>query len=704
MNGTTLAATAAWSYGIAVVAYLAFALRIWLGWGGGVRARLLLAAMLATALWAAGGLASALWMSRGAWLISNLGDTLRYAIWMLFIASLLKRPQQAAAQRVGRPAIPRWGVILASVVLLSSLMLSEALPIAQVLLAKDQRAEFAVRLGLSIFGLMLIEQLFRWTQPQARWSIKPLCVALGGVFAFDLLLYADALLFARLDVDMWVARGVANALVIPFIAVATARNTGWTVDMHLSRNVVFHSTTLVVSGVVLLAIAAAGYFVRYVGGDWGRALQIELIFAALLLFVLVASSGRFRSRVKVFVSKHFFSYRYDYREEWLRFTSTLATDSALQGVHERAVMALANLVESPAGMLWLKDESRNFRPVARWNLPALDASEPQGGSLVGFLERTGWVIDLRELASSPAKYSGLIVPAWLASLPHAWLIIPLAVDATLLGFVVLDTPRASVEVDWEVRDMLKTASRQAASYLEQMRATEALVETRKFDAFNRMSAFVVHDLKNLVAQLSLMLKNAERHRGNPEFERDMLSTVEHVVGRMNKLMLQLRTGATPLENLRPVDLASVVERICAEKSDDHAPLEVTVTPGISAFGHEDRLEHVIAHLVQNAIDATADGGTVTVRLYREDRFAIVEIADTGVGMTQEFIRERLFRPFETTKAAGTGIGVYESKQYVTALGGQLLIESTPKVGTRVQVMLPLGDSAAASSAPLKEVA
>jgi putative PEP-CTERM system histidine kinase len=441
-----------------------------------------------------------------------------------------------------------------------------------------------------------------------------------------------------------------------------------------------------------------------VGTDWGRALQIELVFAALLLFVLVASSGRFRSKLKVFVSKHFFSYRYDYREEWLKFTGTLAADSALQGVHERAVMALANLVESPAGMLWLKDESGVFRPVARWNLPALDASEPESGSLVAFMARSGWVIDLKELASDPPKYSGAVAPAWMVALPHAWLIIPLAVDATLLGFVVLDTPRASVEVDWEVRDMLKTASRQAASYLEQMRATEALVEARKFDAFNRMSAFVVHDLKNLVAQLSLMLRNAERHRGNPEFERDMLSTVEHVVERMNKLMLQLRTGAKPLENLRPVDLAHVVKRVCAEKSSHHAVLEVVVTPGISTFGHEDRLEHVIAHLVQNAIDATVGGGSIVVRLYRNENYAIVEIADTGVGMTPEFIRERLFRPFETTKATGTGIGVYESKQYVSGLGGQLLINSTPQAGTCVQVMLPLGDSAAASSAPLKEVA
>src|SRR5256885_14862372 len=144
-----------------------------------------------------------------------------------------------------------------------------------------------------------------------------------------------------------------------------------------------------------------------------------------------------------------------------------------------------------------------------------------------------------------------------------WIIIPLVTGTELIGFVVLGAARAKIEVNWEVRDLLKTASRQAAGYLAQIRASEALLEARKFDAFNRMSAFVVHDLKNLVAQLSLMLRNAERHRDNPEFQRDMLSTVENVVEKMHKLMLQLRTGATPVENPRPVALEPVVRRVCA---------------------------------------------------------------------------------------------------------------------------------------------
>jgi putative PEP-CTERM system histidine kinase len=241
------------------------------------------------------------------------------------------------------------------------------------------------------------------------------------------------------------------------------------------------------------------------------------------------------------------------------------------------------------------------------------------------------------------------------------------------------------------------AGSQAATYLGQFRATEALVEARKFEAFNRMSAFVVHDLKNLVAQLSLMLKNAERHRDNPEFQRDMLETVEHVVERMQQLMLQLRTGATPLGKPRSVNLETLVRNVCAARGADQSRISLDFRGAAHALGHEDRLDHVIGHLLQNALDATKSGGNVGIRVYRQDESAIVEVTDNGVGMDADFMRKRLFKPFETSKPAGMGIGVYESAQYVAALGGRILYDSTPAVGTRVRVLLPAGEFAVPTS-------
>jgi len=702
MTESTLTTIAAWSYALAAAAYFAFAIRMAVGWRRSVRATLLLAAVVATGLWAGAGVAVALVGGKAALYASSATDLLRYAAWFAFLASLLAAARSADGSRISGP-IPRWLWVVAAAALAASVAISMG-PVAEALGLEGPRAEFGIRVGLAVFGLVLVEQLIRRVGPDARWAIKPLCAALAGVFGFDLFLFADAMLFGRIDVAIWVARSVANLIVIPFVAIATARNTGWTVEMHLSRKVVFESTALVVSGAFLLAIAAAGYLLRYLGGDWGRALQIELVFAALFAMVLVASSGSFRSKLKVFVSKHFFSYRYDYREEWLRFTRTLSGEGGVQAVQERTIAALANLVESPAGMLWLETAERGYRPTARWNMAEVSVTEPGQGSLASFLRRTGWIVNVPDYPSKPEQYPGLSLPSWLDSIPQAWLIVPLQTGSELLGFVVLATPRARIEVDWEVRDLLKTASQQAASYLGQVRATDALLEARKFEAFNRMSAFVVHDLKNLVAQLVLLLKNAERHRNNPEFQRDMMGTVAHAIERMNGLMLQLRTGTKPVESPRPVDLGLVIQRACKAKAVPDASIELNLATGVVALGDGDRLEHVVGHLLQNAIDATAASGRISISLHHEDRFAVVEVVDSGVGMSEEFIRERLFKPFETTKNLGMGIGVYESSQYIAQLGGQLLVDSTPNVGTRVRVLLPSVDSKATPSAPLKEVA
>ncbi len=692
MTESDLTTIAIWSYGIAAAGFLAFAGRLLIGWRPGIRASLLLAATVVTALWAFAVLVVLFRPGPLEWVASTVGDALRYAVWFLFLWALLES-NRAGPRATGLGGIPKWVPALVAIALIVCVFVPYA-PTGMVMVDAAGRATaFGLRLALAVFGLVLVEQLIRRAEPSARWALRPLCVGLAGVFMFDLYFFADALLFGHIDAEIWMARGAANALVIPFVAVATARNPTWTIELHLSRRAVFHSTAVLVSGVFLLLVAGAGYIVRFLGGEWGRALQIELIFLALLVGMLVVSSGGFRSRLRVFVSKHFFSYRYDYREEWLRFTRTLSDATRVRDVQEQSIRALANLVESPAGALWLRQGEPLYRPIARWNMPATDTSEPADGSLPRFLERTGWVIDLTEYGADAARYTELEVPLWFREIPSAWLVVPLMTAGGLIGFVVLAKARATIEVNWEVRDLLKTASRQAASYLDQVRATEALVEAQKFDAFNRMSAFVVHDLKNLVAQLSLMLKNAERHRDNPEFQRDMLMTVEHVVGRMNQLMLQLRTGATPVGKPRFTDLEPIVRAVCAARTGAHVPIDLELQPGLLALGHADRLDHVIGHLVQNALDATTGGGRVKVRLFRDRAFVAVEVMDTGIGMSAEFIRDRLFRPFETSKSSGMGIGVYESAQYVESVGGRIHFESTPAVGTNVRLLLPASDSA-----------
>jgi putative PEP-CTERM system histidine kinase len=292
VNPSIFATATAWSYGAALAAYLAFAIRVAIGSRQSARARLLLAALLATAVWAGLSLAVVLSPNKSGWLAADIADVVRYGAWYVFLWHLMGPVDGRAMtdSRVARTAFVAVGALLVASVLLGSGVQLD--PLGD---APEMRYGFLLRLVLAVFGLAMTEQMLRRVQPAMRWGIKPLAVALGGVFGLELLFYADAMLFSRLDSDIWLARGLANVIVLPFVALATARNTGWTVDLHLSRRAVFHSTALLVSGAFLLTVAGAGYVVRFFGGAWGRALQIEVLFAAALFVVLVAWWGRFRS-------------------------------------------------------------------------------------------------------------------------------------------------------------------------------------------------------------------------------------------------------------------------------------------------------------------------------------------------------------------------------------------------------------------------
>ena len=417
MTSSAFGTISTWSYGAALAGYLVFALRAAIGYRKSSRAKLLLLALVATAVWAGLCLQVGRTPTPNGLFAANVAEAFRYAAWFAFVASLL---HEAPHPEVGgRPQGSTLVIVGAAVfaALILGVLLTDGSSFLPVEWQPAVRVGQLFHLGMAVFGLVLIEHVLRRVLPQMRWGVRPLAIALACVFGLDLYLYSDAALFGQLDPAVWLSRGFANAIVIPLVAVATARNTGWTVDLHLSRRAVFHSSALLMSGAFLLLIAGAGYFIRYFGGDWGHALQIELLFVAALLVVLVGTSGRFRSRLKVFVSKHFFSYRYDYREEWLRFTHTLSTEGSTQTLQERSIVALANLVESPGGVLWVEDELRGYVPAARWNVPAVDGVEPADGALAAFLARTGWIIDVAEWREHPARYEDMPIPAWLAYVP-----------------------------------------------------------------------------------------------------------------------------------------------------------------------------------------------------------------------------------------------------------------------------------------------
>ena len=423
------------------------------------------------------------------------------------------------------------------------------------------------------------------------------------------------------------------------------------------------------------------------------------LFGALVMLIVVMFSGTMRAYMRVFLSKHFFAYRYDYREEWLRFTRSLSEGEPGVHLREHTIRAIATLVDCPAGALWLCGEKAEYQCVAHWNMTAATGSEPADSLFCLFLEKKEWVIDTEEFDRLPESYGGLpALPQWLLDLPVARYVVPLVLHDRLIGWVVLATTRGNLQLNWEVNDLLKTAGRQAAGYLAQLEAAQSLLVARQFESFNRMSAFVIHDLKNVVAQLSLLLANAARHKHNPAFQEDMLETIGHAIDKMNRLLMQLRKGAQPIDNPDKVAVDELLARVVESKTlAKPRPAMTAVEPGMLIHADADRLERVVGHLVQNAIDACNGRGDVMLSACRRSNWLEIEVRDTGCGMSEQFIRERLFRPFESTKNMGMGIGTYESREYVRQLGGEILVDSIEGQGTTFLVRLPL--SAAANGVP-----
>jgi putative PEP-CTERM system histidine kinase len=667
------------SYAAAAAAFLFLFVLLVTSWRGRLQGILLAAASFGTFAWAA-ALAYLATYPDTILLSAAILEVARNALWFVFLMVLLGYSQKAV-----KPfQLAAIGIAFCCAVALAAALYSGGISSEQ-----SSTADILSRLVLAVVGIVLVHNFFRNVDPGQRWGIKYLCLGLGALFVSDFYLYSDALLFRRVNADIWAARGVVNALIVPLLAISVARNPKWSLNISVSRRAVFYSTSVLGAAIYLMVMAAAGYYIRIFGGNWGVVVQITFWFGALLLLFITFFSGTIRARVKVFLSKNFFSYYYDYREEWLRFTRTLSEGEPGIRMRERSIQAIAELVDSPGGALWLTQDTGQFEHVAHWNMPGAKGIVPHDSPLCQFLGKRQWVVDLLDQNAPSDAEDSPEIPDWLRTLPQAWLVVPLIHHEQLLGFVVLVRSKGKMKLNWEVIDLLRTAGRQAASYLAQLEAAKALLVARQFESFNRMSAFVVHDLKNLIAQLSLLLSNAHKHKHKPEFQDDMISTVTNSVEKMERLLFQLRGNYT-LERPAPVLLHAVLRGIVATRSVlKPAPELMAGEAGMSVVAHDTRLDRVLGHLVQNAIEATPATGRVTVQLLRQNGSAVVEISDTGCGMSEQFIGGRLFKPFESTKATGMGVGTYEAWQYIRELGGRIDVESKEAQGTTFRVVLPL---------------
>ena len=656
-------------------------------------ARLLVAGYFATAVWAS---VSAI---RGPVdLITMPAETLRNLVWLVMLHAMwgdIKNEARSGLKLVFSAVALVIGTQFAANLLMLTLPLGPDL--SGDILATEQ----LMRITMASGSLVLVHNLYGQATPRSRVAIRGPMLGLVLMWGYDLNLYTLAYLGAPGAAQLFDWRGAFVAITAPLFVLG--RPSRDTLRIRLSRAATFQSLSLLAICSYFAVMAVLATALRRSHWDWAALVTGLALSGMILVTAILALSQWARGWAKVKIAKHLFEHRYDYRGEWLRFADTVGrSDGDALPLGERLIKAFADIVEAPGGLLIVPESSSAVAAAWNWSgdLPATD-NPVEARVFWSAVEREGRIIDLdaRRRGLGDGRDREVPVPQWLADQAGAWAGIPLIHHERLVGLILLSAPDYRRPLDWEDFDLLRTAGRQAASSLAEALGQEALANAQRFEEFNRRFAFILHDIKNLVSQLSLLARNAERHADNAEFRADMVATLQGSVGKMNELLARLAPhSAARVQRLEPEPVRPVLTAAIAARRGDH---EVKLLGDTSLWALFDAaaLEQAVGHLLQNAVEACSAAVPVTVKVGAKDGQVSIAISDKGVGMDSDFVRNRLFQPFSSSKPGGFGIGAFEARSLVTAMGGRLSVDSRPGRGTIFTILLPATE---ALSAPASE--
>jgi putative PEP-CTERM system histidine kinase len=636
--------------------------------------------------------------SLGAWSVAAtlLVELLFQFAWFALLYRALRGPYLLSMPETVRRGLQAyWATVVVGAVIVSWIAAQDVLP--------AQAISPLLTLSAALACLALAAQLYRDAPLEDPLALRWLIWAGAAAGGSQALVFAALALVPGLSIAELALRALPVAVSALLVAAAARRRPQWSLAVFVSPQARAYAPRLLGMLCIFLALVLLAPALRALpGAATGGPAIVTLTLLGLPAIALLFSED-LSARLRVFVSKHFLPFRYDYREEWLRLIDTLASPAQRLPLPERTIKAVAQIVGSPAGVLWLRrNEDDPFQCVANWNTRAWpDQPVPADDPVLEFMRERQWIMDTAELNRDPAMYEGMERPEWLERFPDALLVVPLISSEMLIGFIVLFQSSSAFRLTFEEIDLLRTSGRQIAAYLAQYQADQQLAEARQFEAFNRLTAFVMHDLKNLIAQQSLVVRNAGKHKGNPEFFEDAIATIDNSVARMSRLLKQLQSGesAGPRQAVRLADaLQEAIARCSGRRPEPE--LEMPEQDLLANLERE-RFVTVLSHLVRNAQDATDDDGSVRVCLRSSGENAEIEISDDGAGMEPDFLRNRLFRPFDSTKGSkGMGIGAYQARAFIVDSGGRLDVWSEPGRGSRFTISLParVAESAAAVSA------
>lgn len=671
-------------YALNSLAHLALLLLLFTVKKPGVAKHLLVLASAATFVWST----SLITFLFGPIALSSLLsiDVFKQVAWLLFLAGCIQTDFKSFWDVIRRPV---------TLIIIAPALVAFFAPY---LLPINPSWSFLALIVLSLEVLVLLEVVYRQAG-QEQWAFKPLIIYLGATNLFEFVTYANATMINQVEIGYIAARGYIYVSLMPLLVISIRRIHHWGIDIFVSRDVVLHSSLLLVAGSYLFVMALVGYAVNYLGGNWGATVQIILVVMSFALLATVLLSTSFRTKIKIFITKHFFANQFDYRVEWVTLTKWLThAGERSPDVYYAGLTGLLNAVQYEYGLLY-KVNNRGMECIAKSsNQPEVPSGDFDDvlTTLADYTEQNGWIVDTEAYLVKPFDYNGLKLDRDVLKTWPYQLFIPFMKDGGLWGFAILAaSEKDKLSLNWEVRDYLNAVSEQVGTYIQHHEAAQVVAENAQFAAFNRMSAFVLHDLKNVLAQVDLILANAQQHKHNPEFIDDTFETLEHTKARMEKMLKQL-TDKKAIEQGVNSDflLSQIADDVVTNRCSGLNPLpSVHVADEKSVTVDREKVANVLYHLISNAQQATPDDGTVDIiiSLDKENNTQLVMIEDSGTGMDKQFIEERLFKPFDTTKGnAGMGIGAYDAKTYIESLGGKLVVMSEPGRGSCFTLHFPLG--------------
>jgi putative PEP-CTERM system histidine kinase len=546
-----------------------------------------------------------------------------------------------------------------------------------------------------IFGLLVIfyqlEQNYRATAPMRRIRLKLLTIGIVSGAAYALVLASVALLYHALAVDLLVAGSLVFPVCWVLIHFAVVRHRLLEVDIFISRHVVFTSIATVAVGLYLMSIGAGAYLIRGISGRWDLLVTAVFLSMAVIVLGLLLFSERLQRRIKRFIHFHFYRYKYDYRLEWNEFTRKISTVHDLPNVLLKVIEMISETLWVNQISVWLyNDRAGTLSFTVSRNLPRkaefLRRETPLGSYLLE--HRAPLTLEGSEARTILETHEDLFQRFNIA------MVVPLKSGPDLVGMITLGPGMRGVQYTDEDAELMTVIADQASSAIISAQLIEEVAASREAESFNKLSSFLVHDLKNLVSSISLALQNADRNITKPEFQKDLLATLTRTVEKMQTLIEKLSTLPKELElkavplNLNTV-IADVLKSSQVEKIRNvEISADLNEIPQVQADG--EYVRKVLVNLIFNAVQALPNGtGRIELTSYAADEFVHVEVLDTGEGMPEEFVQKQLFRPFSSTKKKGLGIGLYQSKAIMEAHGGAIKVHSIPNRGSQFILSFPI---------------